>query len=58
MKGYTIIVGREGCVILKDGIPVANTSGSEALARTLIGQADFREEVEAWLRAYKTTAPS
>jgi hypothetical protein len=47
--GYVIHRNRRGCAIELRGVVVAITTGSYASARTLIGQADFRAEVEAWL---------
>jgi hypothetical protein len=46
---YEIERGRDGCAILLDGTVVAITTGDWASARSLVGQADFRAEVEAWL---------
>lgn len=46
---YEVVSGRTGCSIILRGVVVAITTGTEASARTLIGQADFREEVEEWL---------
>ena len=47
--GYAIASGRMGSTILLRGVVVATTTGDAASARTLIGQADFREEVERFL---------
>ena len=46
---YEITSGRHGCTIRLHGVVVATTTGCHASAVTLTHQADFREEVEAWL---------
>lgn len=45
---FTIIPNRGGCAIVYRDVVCAITTGNSAAARTLIGQADFRAEVEAW----------
>ena len=49
MDGYTIHEREGGCAIELRGVVVAITTGDRRTARTLIGQPDFRTEVEAWL---------
>jgi len=49
VSAYAIREGATGCTITLRGVVVAITTGDRRWARTLIGQADFRQEVEAWL---------
>ena len=46
---YAIRTARHGSTITLNGAVVAITTGGFAAARTLLGQADFRAEVEATL---------
>jgi hypothetical protein len=50
---YTIHERAGGCTIELRGVVVAITTGDGRVARTLIGHADFRAEVEAWLAGFR-----